>query len=276
MYSIFRSETDSDLCRFWQGTIDGTWSVTGEEGERIVSCVTLAEALTAIAERHDLDLRDPALGALIESDDPLVADALADAPKEGDRVTFTMPFEYLCDGIEFTIGDGETGTVATVDSDGTVYVRLDDTLMNLGPQWGNEVAVDVVEFPGVIETTEPGPDWDAVLRAAVGADATEVGEWPTGGGCTCLGAVIVVDGVKMQVMLTDGDSNRPTAADPHVSLMVQDDSDAGYNEGRWVGADLIKPAQVADVVRLFGLHVRHESPSEDWLTPEALADLLKG
>lgn len=108
-YEVFRSERDSDLCRFWQGNIAGTFSAAGDEGERIATVTTMIDVFTTITERADSEMTNymlckdgveiatyPEMGsaaseaeALLQAEPDalisvvLVADALADpdAPK---------------------------------------------------------------------------------------------------------------------------------------------------------------------------------------------------
>jgi hypothetical protein len=53
-YTIFPSETDGDLCRFWRGPVKGTWSVTTDEGRRVATCVTLTAAIAAVTEDREV------------------------------------------------------------------------------------------------------------------------------------------------------------------------------------------------------------------------------
>jgi hypothetical protein len=53
-YEVVPSERDGDLCRFWRGPVQGTWSATTDEGRRVATCVTLKEALAAVTEDAEL------------------------------------------------------------------------------------------------------------------------------------------------------------------------------------------------------------------------------
>lgn len=119
------------------------------------------------------------------------------------------------------------------------------------------------------------PDWTTIFSEAVGPDATQVGEWQTGGGCTALGAAINVGGMDLHVTVTSsGDASAPTSDDDTVSLQVADCSERGYNEGRWVGTDDVRPADLQRLIGLLAQYTAHQNPTEVWLDPEQVRVML--
>lgn len=241
-YEIFPSERDADLCSHWRGPVAGTFSATTDEGQRVATCTTLADVFTAITEREDSEMTN-----YMVCRDGVEIDTYPTMDRAA--VEAELAFAETPDAVVTVVLVAEDPLQAAVDADNEYWERP--------------------------ENAGPPTDWLAVLKAAVDHDATQVGEWSTGGGCTCLGAEIAVSGMTLHVTITDGDANAPTGDDATVSLQVADTSDEGYNLGRWVSTDEVQPEQLQRLIELFALHVAHENPSEDHLDADAVKALLE-